>query len=219
MIQQISKYISSPPFAIQIAKDGNWEACWQIDLKVHIPREQEIDKFLLDSEFQSLAAELIFPDQFIWGMTFRKGLKVSSPKGFIVLLLQLALSFEDFEAFCHDVEDHILGFPGLFEGDPDLIRIGVVNHWFSLGPILIWEKGSNRELVMSELETKLNTKPEVATTKLNYQGLSFIYATQDARLPYHWIKSPCARQNENFWKVDPEKVATFMKEWLDFSIS
>lgn len=218
MITEISKFITAPPEIIQIAKDGKWESCLIIDLRIHIPKEKDIDNFLSGPKYNSLAAELIFPGNFIWGMIFRKGLKVSSGKGFIIELIQFALSFSNFTTFCNDVETNLLGFTGLFKEEPDLIRIGIVNHWFSVGPLLVWEKGNDKELLVSDLNLKLKGKAEVAKSNLNYQRLSFIFATQDIKMPYHWMKSPCAKQDSKSWVVDIDQVGFFLKEWLDFVV-
>jgi len=218
MIQKITRYISGQPLTIQVAKDGNWEDCWLIDLKVHIPKEQEIEKYLTAKSFHNLALEVVFPKQFIFGLIFRKGLQVTSPKGFIINLIQLALTFQDFKSFCQDLEQHVLGFPGLFTGDPDLIRIGVVNHWFSVGPVLVWEKGDPKTIAQSSITVKLSSQPKVLKTKLNYQGLSFIYATQDARLPYHWIKSPCSQKEGLLWVLDMEQIKQYLGDWVNIKI-
>lgn len=40
----------------------------------------------------------------------------------------------------------LIGKPYLFQDEPDLIRIGIINHWFSVGPILLWQKGWKKEI-------------------------------------------------------------------------
>ena len=98
-----------------------------------------------------------------------------------------------------------------------MVRIGIVNYWFSVGIVLIWERGNPKTLNLNDLGKYLATKPEVNETQLNYQGVSFIYKDNEFDL-YHWIKPQCGIKSNGNFVVDKNKVLSLFKTWFNFNI-
>ena len=111
----------------------------------------------------------------------------------------------------------LVGKQYLFKGEPDLIRIGIVDYWFSVGPILLWQKGWKKEIDNIILQERLSVKPEVVKTSLNYQGMSFIFNLNNSSPGMrYWIKSPCSKKVGDEWILDNDKIIHYLKDWENF---
>ncbi|OGK18063.1 hypothetical protein A2866_02950 [Candidatus Roizmanbacteria bacterium RIFCSPHIGHO2_01_FULL_39_8] len=220
MIKSIAKYIKDKPYLAQVAKDGLWEKAFTINLIDPDFEEEKFQLYLEKNPFKNLDIELFFKNGdeiYILGISFNNNLYVSSVSDFIIILIQYGKKFRGFENLISNLDSKLVGESYLLQGEPDLIRIGIVNHWFSVGPILLWQKGWKKEINHDILQERFSTKPEVSKTNLNYQGMSFIFnlnnSTPGVR---HWIKSPCSKKIENEWVLENGKIIHYLKDWTNF---
>ncbi len=221
MRDKIAKNITKPLYLLQIAKDDVWEETWNIDLTESKPTDQRIDEYLNKREFKNVAIELCFKESkekvYILGLVFNEGLLAKTPKEFLQIIVNEAFVYKDFNSLIANLDQKLIGKKYLLEETPDLIRIGIINHWFSVGPCLIWQKGEKKEISRQLLEEKLKTKPEVIKTNLNYQGLSFIFNSKNDSPGFrHWIKSPCSKYENGFWQLDQDIILHYLRDWQDF---
>lgn len=217
----MSNFIKSKPILIQVAKDGVWENTWNIDLSKSVPEEVEIEQYLKRSVYKDVAVEVVFqeaPDVFyILGMTFNSHLKTRTANDFLQVFINEVINYSDFKDFVDHLDQRIVGQEFLLTGIPDLIRIGIVNHWFSVGPCLVWQKNWPKEMSRHKLEQRLETKPEVIETDLNYQGMSFIFNIEGKQPGLcHWIKSPCSKRDNGVWKLDRQLILDYLHSWQGF---
>lgn len=224
MVTAIAKnIIDNKPFLIQVAKDEVWENTWSIDLSKKIPSRETIIEYLSQSHFKNIAVEALFVDGnnnvFVLGLLFNYHLLAKTSLKFLQVFIEEASKFKSFTSFIQSLDKQLIGRNYLLQGDPDLIRIGVVNHWFSVGPCLLWEKGEPKEIALGKLEEKLQLKPDVVETTLNYQGMSFIFNYEE-KTPglCHWVKSPCSKKVDGIWKLDKKMILRFLKDWQEFKI-
>lgn len=221
MVKAITKYIKDKPYFAQIAKDGVWESAFKINLTNPDFKDAKLQLYLMRKPFQNLDAELFFKDSdeevYVLGLTFNKKLLTQSSMEFITNIITLAKEFINFEDLINDLDATLIGKQYLFKGEPDLIRIGIVNHWFSVGPILLWQKGWKKEINNIILQERLSVKPEVVRTNLNYQGMSFIFNMNNSSPGVrHWIKSPCSKKMNGEWMLDEKKIIHYLKDWSNF---
>ena len=221
MINKIAKAISQKPFLLQIAKDDLWEDSWDIDLSKKLPSKEKINNYLDKKSFKTIAIEVIFKnnndDQFVLGLVFNSFLKIKTPTNFLEIIIREVNNFTDFQAFISKLNEILLGYNYILSGTSDLIRIGIFNHWFSVGPMLLWEKGWEKSVNNKFLEERFLTKPEVVETNLNHQGMSFIYNPQNNQSGFrHWIKSPCSRFKNGKWILDKKTIKKYLRDWQDF---
>jgi hypothetical protein len=219
----ISGTIAGKPYVAQIAKDNRWEDCWIINLDKNVPGKTELSDYLGKSPFSSLAIELLFKNTrnqtTIFGVIHNASLNKKAPLDFLSAILELSLGAPSFSALISQLEKEVIGRRYLlFASSPDLIRIGVVNHWFSIGPIDIWKAPSPPQLSREELLSLLGKKPEVDSSARNYQGVSFIYNTNPLGL-YYWIKPQCGSPEGRIWRVDTEIVLEYLTRIFGFSAS
>lgn len=216
-INKITKTIRTSPYLIQIAKDEVWEKTWNIDLLNTIPNKEEIKKYLDESEYKSVAVEALFASDngvCILGLIFNNHLLIKTAVDFIDVFVKESSNFQDFEKYLDKLNKAFVGSNYLLNGEPDLIRIGIVNHWFSVGPCLIWQKGQVTKMSNEKLEELLETKPEIINTKLNYQGTSFVFNTNEVSPGLcHWIKSPCSRYKDGTWILDKQMILKYLEQW------
>lgn len=223
MIDQITNDIKSKPYLIQIAKDDVWEKTWDIDPSKDLPDAQAIDDYLAQSPFEFVSIEAVFNEgndkQYIFGIDDMEGLKTSTPKQFIQVFIDAVAKYEDFAGFIRTLNRQLIDDQSFLIGDADLIRIGIVNHWFSIGPCVVWEKGWPKTITTKILEERLDKKPDVKETNLNYQGMSFLFHKDTATMvPAHWIKSPCSKKENDVWKLDTQIILQYLHAWQNFTI-
>jgi hypothetical protein len=223
MISQISEEIKQKPFLLQIAKDDIWENVWSIDLSKGFPNRKEINKYLDKNKFKTIALEIIFKNSknnlFVLGLVFNSFLKTKTPTDFLEKIINEINNFSNFQNFIFKLNQVLLGQKYILCGTPDLIRLGIFNHWFSVGPMLLWKKGWEKQINDKFFEERFSTKPAVVETKLNHQGMSFIYNPQN-RFPgfRHWIKSPCSKFENGKWILDKTMIKKYLHDWQDFKI-
>ena len=224
MIEKVAKYIKSRPRTIQVAKDGKWEQSWIIELSQGSPSRMDIQDYMNRGAYKDVAVEVVFDEpqgqHFILGLTYNDYLHVKTAEEFLGVFIDASIHYDTFQSFIVKLNHQIIGQNVLFAGSPDLIRIGIVNHWFTVGPCLVWQKGWPKEMSKMQLDQRLATKPEVIETKLNYQGMSFIFNIKgDAPGLCHWMKSPCSMKEGDLWRLDRAMILRYLHDWQDFTIS
>lgn len=206
---------------VQIAKDHKWEETWDIDPKGAISNDA-IRTYLDAQPYESVAVELLFADTketaTILGVVYNNKFKVPDELAFIEAMIRVAKDYTTIERCIDTLEDIFFGERGiLLVGDPDLIRIGIVNHWFSVGPCCIWEKGQPRVMSYEVLDTDLASHPRVSKSSLNYQGISFLYNVNSFNA-YHWINVACGVPSHNEYIVDQDRVIALLKDLYHFKV-
>jgi hypothetical protein len=221
---QISALLPGRPYALQIAKDGKWENPLIIKLRPNSRSDhtKKLAAFLGKEKFESLAIEAMFKDSAglitIFGMIYSKRLPLGE-LDFLAKFADAARDYRDFGGFISDLNKHVIGKAKLLlSGTPDIIRIGIVNHWFSTGPIQLWEKDKPRIMTPEQLENQLAQRPEIAETKLNFQGLSFIFNRNDLGV-WHYVKPGCSRRSGGKYRLDKRRILFLLKELADFKIA
>ena len=145
-------------------------------------------------------------------------MNIKGPKEFLKIFMTLVVNYQNFDTFVRNLNLEIVGHQFLLTGTPDLIRIGIVNHWFSVGPVLLWQRDLPKEMSLQKLEERLRTKPEVIETNLNYQGMSFIFNLKDKGSgPCHWMKSPCSKNENKVWRIDRQMILKYLHDWQGFN--
>lgn len=217
---KVAKYVKHKPACIQFAKDEVWEKA--ISIEPGDPTaESRIQHFLKNGEFHTVSMEAMFEEKdlhYVFGLECTP--RADKPYAEILrIFLKETQQFKNFITFMENLESGITGDSYFLEGEPDKIRIGVVNHWQSVGPLFVWEKGMSKKLSLRELEDKLASRPDVFETNLNYQGMSFTFNI-DGNPPglCHWIKSPCSFPRGDIWKLDPDMVTKYLQEWGNLAI-
>jgi hypothetical protein len=221
MQYKVSKYITNPPFALQISKDDKWEEAWIIDISKSQPTENELEEYLKKNETENIAIEILFKDEadqvYILGLFFNNHLLTKTTKEFLLTVLTEAYEFQDYLTLLSNLDQKLIGHKYLLESEPDIIRIGIVNHWFSVGPVMVWQQGLEKEISEGLLNERLNIKPEVVKTDLNYQGMSFIFDLEEKEI-CHIMKAPCSKYEDGFWKLDNKLILHYLKDWQGFKI-
>lgn len=217
----VSKFIVEKPYLLQIAKDGAWENTLNIDLLNVLFDTSRLKIYIQDKPFKYLDIEILFKNKenevYILGLTYNRSLKSKTILDFLIIIISEAKNYSSFGQFIKNLDEKLIGVTCLLTGEPDLIRLGIVNRWFSVGPILIWQKSDRKIITQNDLLIKLKAKPEVAKTNLNFQGLSFIFnANQNLPGLRHWIKSPCSIKKVDHWEVNPETILFYLREWEQF---
>lgn len=218
----VSRYLTKAPTTLQIAKDGKWEESWIIPTMQGLPSLQEVKSYLEKEPFQTLELELIFQESkgtYIFGIDHSSRLLTSKPTDFLKVIFQLITKYRDFKNFIKAMDSDLIGSQYLLRQEPDVIRIGVVNHWFTIGPCQIWEKGKEKRMTENKLKMLLSKNPKVISTQLNYQGLSFVSGLNDSLSGVcHWIKSPCSYVKDGIWTLDTDMILNYLNEWEGFEI-
>lgn len=226
MVQKIAKYISRKPFLIQITKDNIWEEheIWNIKPFDVLPDENAIISYLNKKAFKNVGIEALFKDDkdrvYILGLVYNCHLITKTPLDFLKIFISETARFVDYATFISNLDSKIIGQQFFLQGEPDLIRVGIVNHWFSIGPCDVWTKGEIKEMSHDLLEKKLSLKPEVVKTNLNYQGMAFLFNLKENEPGLrHWMKSPCSNYENGFWKLDEQLIFKYLHDWQDFKIN
>lgn len=223
MIDEVANSIKSKPTSIQIAKDGKWEDAWIVDVTKVEPSPSDIKDYLARSVYKDIAVEAVFEgaggEHYILGLTFNNNLRVKTAESFLQSFISSCVQYDAFPSFIDRLNQQVIGQNVLMTGDPDLIRIGIVNHWFSVGPCLVWEKDWPKEMSKKKLEERLQTKPAVIETALNYQGMSFIFNVEGKEPGLcHWMKSPCSLKENGLWRLDRTMILNYLHSWQGFVI-
>lgn len=222
-IDQISKFIISKPSKIQIAVNDKWEEVWIIDLAKQLPSSEELQKYLQSSNFKYVSIEMLFEQSngvYVFGMDYNEHLLTKTPYDFLIQSIGITNACVDFYSFVQELSSKLIGKPYLFLDEPDAIRIGVVNHWLSVGLCVVWQKDWQKNIQLGELQKKLESNQNLYKTNLNYQGMSF--AVNRKGIPpgiCHWIKSPCSNKKGEYWVLSEQKINHHLKEWADIVVT
>jgi hypothetical protein len=214
--KQINQEIKSPAQTIQFAKDGKYEKAWIIDSKDNRPNQSDIESYISREAFEKLIVEYIWnpnddAGRFVLTVIQDETCELKDHEAFINSNLDILHDKRDFLTTVQAINSRIIGKDFLLESPAELVRLGVFNHWFSVGPIDLWKRGEI--LDKQVVEERINSRPEVKNSSLNFQGLAFIY-NFDGKLPgpYHVLKTPCSRKDGKNWVVDNELVFEWMKK-------
>jgi hypothetical protein len=209
-VKFISTTIAAKPYAIQIAADNNWDSCLILPLGEKMDPYLSAQGFLRKGEHKVLSIEVLFTDKegltTIFGATYNKNLNCGSEEVFLKSVINEAETFSSFRAFISHLDKALCGGKGvLLEGKPDLVRVGIVNHWFSVGPCQIWEKAKDKVIDKQKISALLDSRPEVAQTNLNFHGVSFIFNQNEFSF-YHWIKPQCGTKHNGYYIINKEQI-------------
>ncbi len=209
------KNIKSPAETIQFAKDGKYEEAWIIQIDDKCPSLHQIQDYLKKESYEKIAVEFIWnqdDDAKRFVLTVIHSDKTALETSINYIQSCLNIFFAKTSAFqMIDQYDHqIIEKSCLLQKPVQHIRLGVFNHWFSVGPIEIWDQGE--EINLSTILDKINNRKNVKSSKLNYQGLAFIYNFDGKEAgPYHVLKTPCCKKTTDSWIVDNQLVRYYVK--------
>lgn len=207
--------ITSKPDVIQFAKDRKYENSWIILSTESRPSEKIIKDYLHRDKFDTLIVEYIWNSQddnkrFVLTLFLDKKCRLQDPEQFINISLDLFYGYQKLEAFIQIINNKIIGSDYLFLSPADSVNLSIFNHWFSVGPIELWNKGDiyNFEKIISKIRSRSN----IEKTSLNYQGLLFRFNTNGGlNGPYYGIKTPCCNKIGNEWVIDFTKIDQWMR--------
>ncbi len=161
-------------------------------------------------KYEKLIVEYIWnPDQadkrYVLTIYQNDKCKVTDGFEFIDICLNLFDRKLGFVEHVQQLDTLIVGHEYLLNHSVQRVQLGVFNHWFSVGPIDLW--GQGEELGKQQLLEKIDSRPEVKSSKLKYQALAFIF-NFDKSLPgpYHVFKTPCCNKSDDGWRIDVELV-------------
>ena len=221
-VDKINSCIVGRPSKVQIAKDDKWEEVWVIDVRKQIPSADVVQSYLQSSPFKYVSIEILFeqPDGvYIFGMDYNDHLLIKKPSDFLVTVIGVTTAYTDFPSFIKELNNRLIGKPYLFIDEPDAIRIGVINHWFSVGIWVAWKKGWSKTIRRDELQKKINSNPKLYKTTLNYQGMSFVFNLKgNSPGLCYWMKSPCSTKEGEYWVLSEQKISRYLKDWMDIAV-
>jgi hypothetical protein len=216
LLNTISTNIKEPAQVIQFAKDGKYEQSWIINLNDKRLSAKDISEYISKELYQNLIVEFIWypnddSNRFVLTVIQDINCKVKDGIEFISICLDIFYSRLDFPSVIQTLNSRIIGNDFLLNANVELVRLGIFNHWFSTGPIDLWKTGELLEKRV--IDERINSRPEIKSTSLNYQGLAFIYNfNKNLPGPYHILKTPCCKKIENTWAVDNDLVFKWMSK-------
>lgn len=216
--EKLAEIITSNPDVIQFAKDRKYEEAWIINLSEIRPSDEKIKEYLNKEKFEAIIVEYIWnskddDNRFVLTLFLDKKCKLQNPKEFINISLDIFYNYPGFSSFIKVIDDKITGSEYLLMNSVDSVNLSVFNYWLSVGPVELWNR---KEVYNSEkIKSKINSRPEIEKTKLNYQGLLFRFNI-DGNLsgPYYGIKTPCCNKVGKEWIIDYKKVNYWIKLML-----
>jgi hypothetical protein len=216
LLDTISTDTKEPAQVIQFAKDGKYEQSWIISLINKHPNLNDIESYLSNEPYENLIVEYIWnpevdANRYVLTVIQDGSCKVKDGKEFVSTCLDIFYSRLDFPSVIQALNSRIVGSDFLLNSNVELVRLGIFNHWFSTGPIDLWETGELLEKHV--IDERINLRPEIRSTSLNYQGLAFIYNfNKNLSGPYHILKTPCCKKAGNIWAVDNDLVFKWMSK-------
>jgi hypothetical protein len=161
----LSKIITVKPDILQFAKDRKYEESWIIPLTKTKPSEKEINDYLTNDKFELLIAEFIWNSndndkRFVLTLFLDKNCILKDNKTFINIILDLFYNYFNFDTCIEIINKKIIGSNYLLNNTVDSINISVFNHWLSVGPVELWERGSSYDLnqIKEKIESTRNRK-------------------------------------------------------------
>ncbi len=220
IITNINNIFVGKPFLINISKNDQWEKAWKINRSQSLPSDQKIESYLENEPFTSLAIEVWFKDKYnettIFGMGYSQKFKVKNEAEFLKIIIEESFEYKNFILFINNLSKIFTESNDFFfQTNPDLIRIGVVDHWFSVGPCLIWENSSQPTLSLKEVKERLKNRPELVSTPLNFISVAYVYKSESG---YYYIKPQCSKKQGNLYLLDCQKIITSAQKLFGFKI-
>lgn len=215
---RITAAIKSPASIIQFAKDGKYEEAWIVHLSDSQPSQAAIQQYVDQDAFKKLIVEYIWnPDndgsRYVLTVIFDETCQLKSNPEFVTTCLDIFYSQLPFSETIQQLNQRVIGSDFLFSTPVEVIRLGVFNYWFSVGPIDLWLAG--QPVDDQVIRQKIEKRPEVKNSTLNYQGLAFIYNFHgEQRGPYHVFKTPCCQRTELGWLVDIDLVTQTVHQFI-----
>lgn len=204
----INQNMRGEPFLIQFAKDYEFEKAFKIEPPYELSQQSLSD--YLDDEFDNLCVEIFVKDRtgrtVVFGFTYDKTMNLEDEYNFVETCLNLVKKYTDFEKFITKAEKLLLdGTSIMYEGEPDLLRIGILDYWFSTGPALIWKYGDENDVNEDYVKDVMKDWPEIVETELNTQGISWLFGKERYGVS-HWIMWQCGEKQENKYFLDYKRV-------------
>lgn len=221
-IDYLSAQITTSASVIQFAKDGKYEESWIINRDEDKPKTQEIKRYVDQDKYERLIVEFIWnPDddsqRYVLTVILNEHCVVKDREEFISICLDILYEAADFATAIKELNERVVGKEFLFQVPVELVRLGIFNNWFSVGPIDLWNTGE--ELNKDEVIAKIKARPEVERSSLNYQGLAFIYNFSGKKSgPYHILKTPCCKKEGDEWVLVGELVWENLKKMIDIPV-
>lgn len=215
----LSNTITSKPEVIQFTKDRRFEEAWITPLSRPRPTNEEIDLYLSKEKFEVLIVEYIWnqdddDSRFVLTIFQDKKCLLQDPKKFVEISLDNFYGFKNFKFLVDDFDARLIGHPYLFTNQAESINISIFNHWLSVGPVELWKSGET--LNNNIIGNKIASRPEIAKSKLNYQGLFFRFnVSGSSDGPYYGIKTPCCQKIGQEWQVDLKKVSYWTHQMIE----
>jgi len=137
---KLSKFITNSPQIIQFTKDAKYEDAWIIKLSEKVPSEQEIKNYIASDSFEELIVEYIWNpetdfERYVLTVVQDDGCVEQDKNAFFTKCLDLFYRNYSFGQLIGQIDSQIVGHPFLFQHPVQRVRLGVFNHWFSVGPI------------------------------------------------------------------------------------
>ncbi len=216
LLSVLSKTINNKPDIIQFAKDRKYEEAWIIPLESNKPSEQGISAYLSKNNYELLIVEYIWNskidnERFVLTVFLDQNCQLRDHKIFIDLCLEMFFNYDTFTNFIELFDQKIIGRSYLFLNSPETCNMSIFNYWLSVGPVDLWNHGEvyNFEVIKQKIESR----PEVEKTKLNYQGLLFRFNISGKENgPIYGLKTPCCQKDGEEWTVDCDLVNEWMKK-------
>ena len=215
LISYLDSNISNSAGIIQFAKDGKYEEAMILSLNDERPSVEFIENYCSDPNYKQLIVEFVWnPDtdseRYVFTLVQDKNCAEQDRSIFVQTSLNIFYSKFNFKQLIQALDKMVVGAPLLLKSEIQRVRLGIFNHWFSTGPIEMWQKGEifNENIVRE----KVSNRPDILQTKLNFQGLAFIFNFDGSEsVPYHVLKTPTCFQDGDLWKVDVDLVLRTMK--------
>lgn len=210
IIAKLLKIITSKPDVIQFAKDRKFEEAWVIELNRPRSTDQEINKYLTKDKFETIIVEYVWNSddndkRFVLTLFLNKKCSLKDSKKFIDICLDFFYNYFDLRNFINLIDTQIIGRQYLFINEPDSINLSVFNHWLSVGPVELWQKGDVYNI--EEITKRIKSRPEIEKSNLNYQGLFFRFNVKgDSNGPYYGFKAPCCQKKGIEWIINYQKL-------------
>lgn len=105
------------------------------------------------------------------------------------MCLDLFYDYQDFDTFIQAFDRQIIGHDYLLQQQAESCNMSIFNHWLSVGPVELWSQGE--KLDTAWVREKIEGRPAIASSKLNYQGLLFRFnVSGHSDDPIYGLKTP-----------------------------
>lgn len=164
IISDISSSIKKPAGIIQFAKDGKYEESWIISLNENRPAKNKIKDYLNKDSYQKLIVEYIWgnnidEERYVLTVIQDDACLEKNKYQFVKKCLDILYDRLSFENLINQIDQQIIGKGFLLKQLVQKVRLGIFNHWFSVGPIEIWNGGDNLNLNL--IKEKIKSRPEI----------------------------------------------------------